>query len=214
MSRQPTSSRPDLMAGVRVRVPLVFVVPIGALLLIGLVTILLSRVLLALPPEAATVVALAFAVNILVACGVLALRKRTDGVTLAEMFVVVSYPVLIGVVLAVVGFGTGESVAEEQTGAGGASGATVLVAEGVAFDTKELTLPAGEEASVTVDNKDSTLHNLSIYETEEATKDLFIGPDVAAGSSLDNTIPPLEKGKYFFRCDYHPTSMTGTLTVE
>jgi plastocyanin len=216
MSQQPSSSRPDLSAGVRVRVPLVFVIPIGSLLLIGLVTVLFSRVLLSLPKEAATTVALAFAANILIACAVLALRKRTDATTLAELFVVVSYPVLIGVVLAIVGFGSGESAAEEEAGgAGGAGGATeVVTAQGVAFDTKELDLPAGEESALTVDNQDSTLHNLSIYEDDSASKDLFIGSDVAAGSSVDYTIPPLDAGKYFFRCDYHPTSMIGDVLVE
>jgi plastocyanin len=216
MSQDQRSSRPDLMAGVRVRVPLVFVIPIGALLLIALVTILFSQVLLALPKEAATTVALAFAANILVACAVLALRKRTDVTTMAELFVVVSYPVVIGIVLAVIGFGSGESVTEEEAGgAGGAGGAAqVITAQGVAFDTKEVSLPAGEESAITIDNQDSTVHNLSIYEDDSATKDLFVGPDVGAGSSLDYTIPVLDAGKYFFRCDYHPSSMIGDVTVE
>jgi plastocyanin len=203
------------MAGVRVRIPLVFVIPIGALLLIAAVTIFFSQVLLALPAEAATTVALAFAANILIACSVLALRKRTDATTLAELFVVVTYPVVIGIVLAVIGFGSGEGVAEEAAGgAGGAGGAQVITAQGVAFDTKQITLPAGEEAPLTIDNQDATVHNLSIYEDDSATNDLFVGPDVGAGSSLDYTIPALDKGKYFFRCDYHPSSMNGDVTVE
>ncbi|MGH2757765.1 MAG: cupredoxin domain-containing protein [Actinomycetota bacterium] len=215
MSQNQRSSRPDLMAGVRVRIPLVFVVPIGALLLIAVVTILFSQVLLALPKEAATTVALAFAANILIACAVLALRKRTDATTLAELFVVVSYPVVIGIVLAVIGFGSGESVTEEEAGgAGGAGGAAqVITAQGVAFDTKQLSLPAGEDGAITIDNQDSTVHNLSIYEDDSANEDLFIGPDVGAGSSLDYTIPPLDKGNYYFQCDYH-SSMNGDVTVE
>lgn len=215
MSQRPPSSRPDLVSGVRVRVPLVFVVPIGALLLIALVTILFSQVLLNLPKEAATTVALALAANILIASAVIAFRQRTDAVTMAELFVVVSYPVVIGVVLAVIGFGTGEGVAEEEAGgAGGAGGATqVIVAEGLAFDTDEIELPAGEETSLTVDNKDTVLHNLAIYEDDSASQDLFIGADVAAGSSLDYSVPPIDAGTYYFHCDYHP-SMNGEVVVK
>lgn len=98
-------------------------------------------------------------------------------------------------------------------GPGPEEGVTVTAAS-VAFDTDEITLPADEESAVTIDNQDSTLHNWSIYETEDAETDLYIGPDVAAGSSLEYTVPALKKGEYFFRCDYHPTSMTGTLIVE
>jgi len=208
------SSRPDLMAGVRVRVPLVFVIPIASLLLIGAVAILFSRVLLALPKEGATTVALAFAANILIACSVLALRKRTDPVTLAELFVVVTYPVVIGVVLAVVGFGTGEGAAShgEAAAAGGVTG--TITAANVAFDTDGLTLPADEETTLTLVNDDSVAHNLSIYMNENAEESLFQGQNVNGGAQTDYEIPALEAGEYFFRCDLHPTAMVGTATVE
>lgn len=223
MSQQPTSSRPDLMAGVRVRVPLVFVVPIASLLLVGVVSVLFAQVLLSLPKEAATTVALAFAANILIACTVLALRQRTDAVTLAELFVVVSYPVVIGVVLAVIGFGAtehgahGEAAAAEGGGGGeqaGGGATETIVAANVAFETNEVHLPAGEETTLTLDNQDSVAHNFSIYTDDSAEEDLFVGQNVDGGGKVDYTIPPLDKGEYFFRCDLHPSSMTGTAIVE
>lgn len=209
------SSRPDLMAGVRLRVPLVFVIPITAILVIAAVAIGFSQVLLNLPKEAATIVALAFALNILGACAVLALRRRTDAATMGELFVVVTYPVVIGVVLAVVGFGTGQNVAEKhgkETASGGA--ATTIVAASVQFNSDSLTLPAGEEAGLEFKNDDSVEHNFSIYVDDSAKKALFTGEIIGGGSTTTYDIPPLDKGEYFFRCDLHPTAMTGTVTVE
>lgn len=95
------------------------------------------------------------------------------------------------------------------------SGAAVtIVASGVAFDTDTLELKADTETTVTLDNQDSVPHNLSIYEDDSAEQDLYVGAEVAAGATADNDIPGLKAGEYFFRCDLHPSSMTGTVTVE
>lgn len=94
------------------------------------------------------------------------------------------------------------------------SGAITVVASGVAFDTDKLELKADTETTLTLDNQDSVPHNLSIYEDDTAEADLYVGAEVGAGASIDYDIPPLEAGEYFFRCDLHPTSMVGTVTVE
>ena len=209
------SSRPDLTAGVRLRVPLVFVIPIAALLIIGVVAIGVSQVLLNIPKEAATVVALALALNILGGCAVLALRRETDPSTLGELMVVVSYPLVIGIALAIVGFGSGQNVAEhegEHTPGGGAT--LQIVAQSVQFNTDTLEFAAEEDSELVLDNQDSVEHNLSIYENENAQQDLFTGQNVGPGSSVTYSIPSMPAGEYFFRCDLHPTSMTGTAVVE
>lgn len=208
------SSRPDLMAGVRLRVPLVIVIPAAAVLLIGSVTVLFSRVLLALPKEGATVVALAFAINILIACGVLAARRGTDTATLGELFVVVSYPVVIGIVLAIVGFGSGESGGEGEHAAGASGGGHTLAASAVQFSTDQLTFPANEETELVLKNDDSVEHDFAIFTDDTAEESLFEGQTAAPGSEVTYTIPPLEPGEYFFNCPLHPTAMTGTVTVE
>ena len=205
------SSQPDVQ--VRFKVPLIFAIPIGALVVIGGAAFGFSRILLELEPEAATAVAFTMAVNILIACAIVANKPRLDTVTMAELFVVVTYPVLIGIVLAQVGFGGGAEHAVEGTANHGGGATTSLSAAGVAFDTSELAFTAGEPATLPFANEDTVPHNFSIYEDDAATKDLFVGAEVPGGSSTEYEIPPLDKGEYFFRCDLHPTSMTGTATV-
>lgn len=207
------SSRPDLVAGVRVRVPLVFAIPIGALVVIGAGAFGFAQILLALEPEAATAVALTMAANILIACAIVAYKPRLDAVTMAELFVVVTYPIVIGIVLAQVGFGGGGAAHGTEEAAPAEASGQVLSAASVAFDTDELTFAADEETTLPFDNEDSAPHNFSIYVDESAEEDLFVGAEVPGGSAIDYEIPALEKGEYFFRCDLHP-SMTGTVTVE
>jgi len=209
------SSRPDLVAGVRMRVPLVFAIPIGALVVIGAGALGFSRILLALEPEAATAVALTMAANILIACAIVAAKPRLDTVTMAELFVVVTYPIVIGIVLAQIGFGGGGAAhgAEGDAHAPAEASGPTLSAANVAFDTEELALPAGEEVTLSFSNEDSAPHNFSIYTDESAEEDVFVGADVAAGSSTDYEIPALDKDEYYFRCDIHP-SMDGTLVAE
>lgn len=205
-----------MMAGVRFRVPLVFVIPIVSLLVIAAVAVGFSQVLLNLPKEAATIVALALAINILGACAVLALRRRTDAATMGELLVVVTYPVVIGVVLAIIGFGEADHAAAEKHGQEATGGGTTdsVTAASVAFDTDSLELTAGEATDLEFVNEDSVEHNLSIYEDDSAQKDLFKGQIIGAGATTTYDIPPLDKGEYFFRCDLHPTAMVGTVTVE
>lgn len=210
------SSRPDLVAGMRIRVPLIVAIPIGALVVIGGAAFGFSRILLSLEKEAATAVALMMAANILIACAIVASKPRMDSVTLAELFVVVTYPIVIGIVLAQIGFGGGGEAhgSEQAAHAAEGSGGTEISAAGVAFDKDSLTLPAGEETTLPFDNEDSVPHNFSIYEDDSASKELFVGANVEGGASADYEIPALDKGKYFFRCDLHPSSMVGTVTVE
>ncbi len=196
--------------GFRFRVPLPVAIPLGAAIGIALVTIGFSRVLLAVPKEAAVVIALVTAANILAACAVLAYRPQAN---LAEIAVIVLYPVIIGIAIAQFNIGEEEAHgAEEQTqGAGG--GGLTITAQSVLFNTKELKLPPDKPTTLTFDNKDSVPHNVSIYETEQANKDLFKGQNINGGESTQYKIPPIPKGNYFFRCDLHPTSMTGAVVV-
>ena len=111
-----------------------------------------------------------------------------------------------------------ETSAPADGGNGGGGGATTtLVAANIAWDTDTLSFKAGEEIQLTVENQDTTLHNMSIYPDEQAAESqsdaIFEGEDVEAGASAEYTIDPLDKGTYTFICDYH-INMIGDVEVK
>lgn len=73
---------------------------------------------------------------------------------------------------------------------------------------------AGEPFTVTLDNQDSVPHNLGIY-TSQGGDRLFTPPTLAnAGESVTYEVEPIpDPGQFFFQCDLHPTTMTGTFVV-
>ena len=106
---------------------------------------------------------------------------------------------------------------EEGQGEGGGGDSSTLVAANIEWDTDTLTFKAGEPAQLTLDNEDSTVHNMSIYKDQTAAESqsdpLFKGEDVDPGASADYEIDPLDKGTYTFICDYH-INMIGEVEVQ
>ena len=100
---------------------------------------------------------------------------------------------------------------------GGGGPTTEIVAADIAFSEDAITLTADEPNTLDLVNEDSTVHNLSIYETpedaESQSNPLFEGPDVAAGATETYEIDSLKPGEYAYICDYH-VNMQGTATVE
>jgi plastocyanin len=106
---------------------------------------------------------------------------------------------------------------EQKTTSGDPSAVTIqLVAKDIAFDKKTITVPAGAQVTIDFDNKDSGIpHNFSLYETSKAEKELFDGKIITGPSTITYTFTaPSTPGEYFFRCDVHPTVMTGTFVVK
>ncbi len=206
----------------RCRLPIL--IPFAVLAVIAGVTIGMSKVLLAIPAEAATPIALAVSVNIMVAAAILAHRKRVGGATMIEMGAIVLYPIVIGIVIALLNIGTGEATEEHapqghNQGGGAVTAGGSVAAEALAFSTDSIELTAGEEAEITLDNADSAPHNIFVYPTEgdaDALADdaaLFTGDDVAPGDQATYAIPALDKGEFPFLCRIHP-SMRGVITVK
>jgi plastocyanin len=212
------SPRPDLVEEVRVRVPLPIVIPIGALIVIGGVAFGFSRILLNVPKHVAVALALVMAANVLGACAYVALRQRMTAATWAELFIVLTYPIIIGIVLTQTGIinnSGGEEAAAPaaQESAAPEEGGTVLTASGLAWDNEALSTKADKPFTVTVSNEDTVVHNFSIYEDDSLDKEFLKGDDVSPGATVDEDADALPKGKYYFQCDYHP-AMNGTLTAE
>jgi copper-containing nitrite reductase len=87
--------------------------------------------------------------------------------------------------------------------------------ENAAFDTNCLAAPGGKKFTITFDNRDPGVpHNVAIYTDESAATPLFQGEVVTGPKTLTYQVGSLDPGTYFFRCDIHPTTMTGALVVK
>jgi plastocyanin len=105
---------------------------------------------------------------------------------------------------------------ESPPASGGAPppGATTVTASGLTFDVPSISLPAGQPSTITFDNEDAGVqHNIAIYTDESATKALFQGDPVTGVATQDYHVDGLDPGSYYFRCDFHPESMHGTVNV-
>jgi cytochrome c oxidase subunit II len=94
-----------------------------------------------------------------------------------------------------------------------------LVAKNITWDAKTLTVPAGSTVKLTVDNQDNAIpHNFSLYASEQAAtsgeKPLAGTKPTAGPVQEDLTFNAPAPGTYYFRCDVHPTTMTGTFIVQ
>ena len=151
-----------------------------------------------------------------VPAGAVAEVDRRGGAGLAILYLLI--PLAVIFYLASRGATTTAQPPAPEGPAGGNGAAIELVAEGVAWDTSNLQVPAGQKASITIDNQDSVPHDFAVYESRQAAADtgnaLFASPEVAGGSSLDFSFGPLKKGSYFFQCNIHPTTMTGTVVAQ
>jgi cytochrome c oxidase subunit II len=97
----------------------------------------------------------------------------------------------------------------------GGLGDTVLqiAALNTAFDTAELTVPAGEGFRIEFDNQDPLPHNVAIHEGSPTGPEIFQGEIITGPAQITYEVPALQAGTYGFICTVHP-SMTGTLTAE
>lgn len=92
--------------------------------------------------------------------------------------------------------------------------AVTLVAQNNLFDTDQIDLIAGTPSTIVLDNLDAGIpHNVAIYADESAAESLFVGELFTGPGKIEYEVPPLDAGSYFFRCDVHPGTMTGTVTV-
>lgn len=84
------------------------------------------------------------------------------------------------------------------------------------FDQTSVEAPAGEEFSLCFDNQDTGVpHNVHVFDGADAGAPSLIDTGAPAPGPVVQTAeaPVLEPAGYFYICDAHPTTMTGTLEV-
>ncbi len=108
------------------------------------------------------------------------------------------------------------SRAPSNTSAGGGTQTVDLTAQNLAFDKSSITVKAGSQVTINFNNKDSGIqHNFSVYNDSSASKSIFTGKMVTGPATTTYTFTaPSQAGTYFFRCDVHPTQMTGQFIVQ
>ncbi len=91
-----------------------------------------------------------------------------------------------------------------------------LSAQNIAFDTNKITVPAGAKVTINFNNKDNSVpHNFAVYTDSSASTSIFIGQTITGPATTTYTFDaPKTPGSYFFRCDVHPSLMTGTFVVQ
>ncbi len=90
-----------------------------------------------------------------------------------------------------------------------------LTAKDKAFDKRSITVPAGARVFIKFHNLDMiTPHNFSLYTDPTARNQLFRGEVVLFRKRITyELIAPSRPGRYYFRCDLHPT-MEGDFIVQ
>jgi plastocyanin len=110
---------------------------------------------------------------------------------------------------------TGNATAAPQATLGPDDTVVALVAVGVAFDKKELEVPAGKLFGISLDNQDPAglEHNVQIRSSDGAV--IADPKPIDGGTSTTYVYEPLAAGTYTFICVVHQIpAMTGTLTVK
>ncbi len=99
----------------------------------------------------------------------------------------------------------------------GSNGVAVdIIAKNMAFNKRTITVPAGAQVTVNFDNQDSGIqHNVAFYTDSSASTTIYKGAIITGPKTTTYTFTaPSKPGTYFFRCDIHPTTMTGRFIVQ
>jgi plastocyanin len=91
-----------------------------------------------------------------------------------------------------------------------------LTAKGISFDKSSITVSAGSLVTINFNNADGGIpHNFALYTDSSADTAIFVGQTITGPATMTYqfTAPP-KAGSYFFRCDIHPSIMTGIFIVQ
>jgi plastocyanin len=194
---------------VRERLLLPVLIPVGALAFVGFLALAMASVLLRVPHSVATAVGLMVAFNLLVTFAVLALKPDIDKRLMMLMAGVAVFPVVLGAAAAA-GIVPVEGAREEEKAA---AAAVEVSAQNLAFDVKELKVPADQEFEIDFNNQEAQPHNIAILKAQGSPDALFKGEIVQGPKEQTYKVDSIPAGNYYFQCDVHP-NMNGTVVAE
>ena len=98
-------------------------------------------------------------------------------------------------------------------------GAPVIVnvtAKNILFNVRTITVPRSAQVTVNFDNQDAgVLHNVAFYTDRTTRTKIYVGAIFDGIATREYRFQaPASPGSYFFRCDVHPDTMTGTFVVQ
>ena len=112
---------------------------------------------------------------------------------------------------------TPEATAAPAASPGGPQVVEISAVPTMRFDKSEIRVKAGGQVTIRFTNDDPGVpHNWALY-TDDSGSEAIVGAneDICTGPcEVEITFDAPPPGEYFFRCDVHPTTMTGTFIVE
>jgi plastocyanin len=183
--------------------------PVMGLVTIASVIFFLSRILLTVPKEASTVIAIAVGILILGTASLFAVRPNISSRAIVAALAIGAVVMVGGGVAAAA---RGERKPEERVGAG-AGVAVKVKAQNVSFLETNIAMKADTDVQIAFTNGDKGIqHNIHIFGADPS-QSVFIGDLVTGVSTMTYSFHAPGPGTYNFQCDVHPT-MKGTVTVQ
>ena len=87
----------------------------------------------------------------------------------------------------------------------------------LAFTPNTLTAPANTSVTVNYNNNSNQPHNIQFFNGSDSSAPSLGATEIATGPNAPRSVTfttPAQAGTYFFWCDVHQASMTGTLQVQ